>query len=273
MPLDTVAQVAAQPDEQIDLARAALLLAREIRYPELEPEAGLAELQALAAACHPRLSARAPREQLAELIRFLFFELRFRGNSADYYNPRNSFLNDVLARRLGIPITLSLVFIAIARRLGFRAYGVGLPGHFVAGVLLDGEHAYVDAFNAGALLDTATMTALVERATERPQAFSPAWLQPVGAHAFLARMCANLQNVYVMHQQWAQAVLATERLYLLTRVPAVLRDLGYLAFQAGQLTHAAEAFESYLVEVPDAEDTQTIQENLASILQRLARLN
>lgn len=273
MPIETLEQCAAQPDEQIDLARAALLLARELRYPDLAPDGVLAQLDALADAVRPRLAGRAPRERLERLIQYLFFELRFRGNSVDYHDPRNSYLNDVLARRLGLPITLSLVFIEAARRLGFEAYGVGLPGHFVAAAVIGDAPVYLDPFNAGALLDTATMTALVQRATERPALFDAAWLQPVPARAFLARMCGNLQNIYVMQLDWARAVLVTERLYLLTRAPVALRDLGYMAFQAGQLSRAAEAFEAYLVAVPDAEDAGTVRDNVVSVYRRLARLN
>ena len=242
-------------------------------YPELRPDGVLAQLDILAETVRPRLSGRAPRERLGRLIQYLFFELRFRGNSADYHDPRNSYLNDVLARRTGIPITLALVFIEVARRLGFESYGVGLPGHFAAAAVTGDEVVYVDAFNAGTLLDAGTMAGLVQRATERHVLFDPAWLQPVTAHAFLARMCGNLQNVYVMRQDWNRAALATERLYLFTHASAALRDLGYLAFQAGQLRRAAEAFESYLAAAPDAEDSAAVVENVASIYQRLARLN
>ncbi len=273
MDAQSLEQLAAQEKDHFDITRAALLLAREVQYPDLDVEYWLGQVGDLAETLRPRVERLEPGARLDSLVHFLFEERRFRGNRVDYFDPRNSFLNDVLERRLGIPVTLSLLLVETGCRLGLRLFGVGLPGHFIAGGQIGDGRVYLDAFNRGARLDVPGMASLVEEATGEPATFDTQWLRPITPRQFIARMCSNLQGVYVMQQDWSRAVLCTQRLFLFTREPHVLRDLGYLSFQAGRLVDAADAFQSYLIHAPEAEDMQTIQENLASIFQKLARLN
>ncbi|HWN13521.1 MAG TPA: transglutaminase-like domain-containing protein, partial [Candidatus Dormibacteraeota bacterium] len=136
-------------DADIPLARAALLIAAA-EQPALDVDKELARLDDLAEAAAPR-GGQDELRRLHRLREFLFEEQGFAGDRGDYFDPRNSYLNHVLDRRLGIPITLSLVLIEVGRRLGLDMEGVGLPGHFITGIRIGGEHVLLDPFNRGAL--------------------------------------------------------------------------------------------------------------------------
>ena len=142
------AAAVSRSDGQIDLARAALIIAKS-EYPTLDVEANLDRLEALARRARTSRAIGDPLGQLHRLRECLFEEEGFSGNSEDYADPRNSYLNDVLDRRLGIPITLSLVLIEVGRRLGLEMEGIGLPGHFITGARVDGEQVLLDPFNRG----------------------------------------------------------------------------------------------------------------------------
>src|SRR5438445_11901588 len=142
---------------QTDLARAALAIAR-IAYPDLDPAPYVRQLDDLAAAVRPRLFPRAsPEAAVTELAGYLFGECGFRGNQEEYYDPRNSYLNDVLERRTGIPISLSLVFIEVSRRLGLAVEGVGFPGHFLVRVAGQRGSLLLDPFFGGRRVDQAEL--------------------------------------------------------------------------------------------------------------------
>lgn len=164
------AHVVARPDDEIDLAAAALLIA-EREYPGLDVSAYLARLDDLAR------RARARGGDVAALCAVLFGELELRGNTGDYYDARNSFLNDVLDRRIGIPITLSVIFLEVGWRLGLDVEGIGYPGHF----LVRAEGRILDCFNGGAEVDLAT---LEQRHVAR-----------AGKREILVRMLGNLARI------------------------------------------------------------------------------
>ncbi|HYV67031.1 MAG TPA: transglutaminase-like domain-containing protein, partial [Myxococcales bacterium] len=143
--------------EPIDLARAALAIARE-EYPELDEERYLRTLDDFAARVLRELPAGAlPERKVGRLNVVLFHELGFAGNQADYYDPRNSFFNEVIDRRNGIPLTLSLLYMEVGRRCGLRVDGVSFPGHFLCKVMLDDGELIVDAFHRGQLLGLAEL--------------------------------------------------------------------------------------------------------------------
>ena len=142
-------------DGDIPLARAALLIAAA-EQPALDVDRQLARLDDLAEAAAPRGDGHDELRRLHRLREFLFEERGFAGDRSDYFDPRNSYLNHVLDRRLGIPITLSLVLIEVGRRLGLEMEGVGLPGHFITGIRIGGDHVLLDPFNRGALLTVET---------------------------------------------------------------------------------------------------------------------
>ena len=156
------AAAVSRPDGQIELARAALIIAKS-EYPTLDVEANLDRLEALARRARTSRAIVDPLGQLHRLRECLFEEEGFSGNSEDYSDPRNSYLNDVLDRRLGIPITLSLVLIEVGRRLGLEMEGIGLPGHFITGARVDGEQVLLDPFNRGAVLTAEGCSEVVAR--------------------------------------------------------------------------------------------------------------
>ena len=257
------------------LARAALLFAREIAYPDLRPSAYLARLdewaQAIRAQCAPELPLAS---QLDSLRRFLFDELGLRGNREDYGDPRNSYLNEVMTRGLGLPISLSVIFLEVAGRLGLPAEGVGLPGHFVVAVRLPDERRLLDPFNGGALLTDEAAARLVEETTGLAGPLRADWLAPTSPQAIVTRMLLNLRGVYVQRESWAEALAVVERLAILQPDAAEhLRDQGLLHFRSGSRRQAAGFLEQYLRRRPAADDADLVRRSLAALLDETARLN
>jgi len=174
------------PESEVPLDRAALLIAAHA-YPGLDLAAELARLDRLAEGCAaPTLDA---------LVRHLFVDLGFRGNRSAYYDPRNSYLNDVVHRRCGIPITLSVLTMVVGRRLGVPLAGVGMPGHFLLRDRVDPE-VFVDPFAGGAILDREACERLFHVVHGEDAPFEDDFLAPVGAFAILARMLANLRVAF-----------------------------------------------------------------------------
>jgi regulator of sirC expression with transglutaminase-like and TPR domain len=260
--------------EPIHLPRAALRFARELAYPGLEVEVYLDRLDRLAEAgrqaCAP---AGSPREHAEALADFLFDRSGFQGNTKEYNDPRNSFLNEVLDRRLGIPISLSVIYLYIAWRLGLSAYGVGLPGHFIVGVDDPQGPVYLDPFHGGQRLaeeDCANLVLL----TGYNQVFQREWLNPSPARDILARMLNNLRNIYIQEEDWVKAASVVERLRMIhPQLPEYARDLGLFYHGSGSLQRAIDLYTEYLSRTPEAPDAENIRRNLQAAVQSLARLN
>ncbi len=257
----------------INLPRTALKLARAVAYPDLDVADYLARLDELAAlagtAVSPHLSVLAQADALAD---FLFRQQGFQGNRAFYFDPRNSYLNEVLDRRLGIPITLSLLYTAIAERLGLPVFGVGMPGHFIVAVRVAGQDFYLDPFHEGQRLTMQDCARLVRETTGYE--FREAWLAPTQPRAILARMLNNLRNIYVQYQRWEEAAAVIELLILVQPdVPPHLRDLGFVHFQNGAPHLAARYLDAYLQAQPNAPDADAIQHNVSRAIDQWARLN
>ena len=196
--------MACRPEAQLDLGLAALLLAR-LEHPALDPAPSLARLDDLAARSGVD-EAPGPREKLERLSAFLFEKEGFRGNAEDYYDPRNSCLNDVLERRLGIPITLSVVALEVARRLGLPLAGIGLPGHFVVGARVGEALVVLDPFGGGRTLDREDAEALVSRAMGRPMTLTDAHFARASKAQILARMLRNLKAIYAKRRDWEKTL-------------------------------------------------------------------
>jgi regulator of sirC expression with transglutaminase-like and TPR domain len=179
-------EIATQPEARIPLDEAALLIAAHA-HPGLDVDVELQRIDQIAESCFaPTLDA---------LVRHLFVDLGFRGNRRQYYDPRNSYLNDVMSRRVGIPITLSALAIVVGRRLGVPLSGVGLPGHFLVRDRVDPE-VFVDPFDGGALLDRAGCVRAFHRVQGDDAEFDASFLEPVGTLTILARMLANLRAIF-----------------------------------------------------------------------------
>lgn len=205
-PVDLVlfAHLLRKPDSELDLERASLLIA-EAEYPGLDVAAYVAKLDGLGQLARQRLrdakveggrGRNAPAECLIPILELLYTELGFRGNVTDYYDPRNSFLNDVIDRRTGIPITLAVVLLAVCRRARVSVQGVSFPGHFlVRAVRADGDAVFVDPFD-GKVLEGSQLRALYEQATGDPGEIEDRFLEPASRRQIVARMLNNLRNIY-----------------------------------------------------------------------------
>lgn len=261
-----------QPDDRVDLARAVLVMGR-FEYPELDVDGYLERIDRLAGAAERELaSAELPALVLAE---FLFDRLGFAGNVEHYADPRNSFLNEVLERRLGIPISLSVLYLEIARRAGVSAMGVGLPGHFIVRAMLDnGQVIYIDPFHRGALLTEDDCSERVRAITGGRLPFHEAFLNPVGVRYILVRMLNNLKNFYAAAGDHARAAEVVERLLVLhpNDIDEV-RNLGLLYGALGRRRQAAALLEHYLAQRPEARDAAAVRKFLASMSEQSARWN
>jgi regulator of sirC expression with transglutaminase-like and TPR domain len=184
-----------RPESDLDLARAALLIA-EPEYPGLDVGNYVEQLDRIGTVAAARIAAAPQQAPLAVVIRYLYEELGFHGNTQDYYDPRNSFLNEVLDRRTGIPISLGLVLTEICRRVGIEARGVSFPGHFLVRIQDDdGDVMFIDPFD-GRLLDEHQLAELHERATGDSGPIDPRVLEPASKGHVLMRLLNNLRAIY-----------------------------------------------------------------------------
>ncbi len=259
-----------RPATEIDLTQAALLYARDV-YPDLDPALYLNQLDEWAEDI--RSDIVSSLDPIAALNRFLFGDLHFQGNRRFYGDPRNSYLNQVIDRRLGLPITLSVLYIEIARRVGLHVDGVGLPGHFIVRHLDRDGIRYIDPFHQGRLLAENDCRNLVVDLSNGTLEYQPTMLEPVDARQILARMLNNLKNAYVQGQQFDQALAVVARLLdLAPDEPAHLRDLGLLHYQLDQYGPALHALQRY-VSLADAPPDDPIQQVITHVQIQIARLN
>ena len=239
-PRERFGEIAAGPDAAIDLAEAALWIAAE-EYEELDVAEYLARLDALADAAAPELAQSGDAvERVAALVDF-FRAQGFRGNTQDYYDPRNSFLNEVLERRLGIPITLSLVVQAVGRRLGLPFEGVSFPGHFLLRCAVPDGLLVVDAFER-AILDRDACQRRLDAALPVPELLEPALhLRAAPPREILARLLGNLKRIYADRGDLERTLGCCDRiLMLLPDSPTELRDRA-LVYEGMSLHSAAAA--------------------------------
>jgi regulator of sirC expression with transglutaminase-like and TPR domain len=272
----TFEELAALPDERIDVATGAALIARDA-YARLDLDRLSARFDELAAPLIARgVSAMPVDEQVQVISSYLYEDLGFRGNEQDYYDPKNSLLPDVLDRRLGIPITLALVYCEVARRAGVRARGVSFPGHFLVRVdgASDEAPVAIDPFFGGRRLDEPGLQKLLERSSPSQKLDFAEHLAPASARTMLVRMLINLKWIYATRGDFARALLALDRIICLTpdSVPA-LRERGLLAVRLGAV-EAARADLSRLLElVPQAPDAGSIRKQLEELHSKVAVLN
>ncbi|HZS39628.1 MAG TPA: transglutaminase-like domain-containing protein [Polyangia bacterium] len=226
------AHFARRPEAELDLARAALLIA-EPEYPGLDLEQYLSALDRLGADARSRLERpRAAGElPLRSVTRLLHDELGFRGNADDYYDPRNSFLNEVLDRRVGIPITLGIVMLEVAARAGVQAHGVSFPGHFLVrtpGAEETSAPRFIDPFD-GALLDAAGLRRLMARATGEERDPDPRLLEPASKEQILVRMLNNLRGIYSARGDEERLRGVLERMQILQPTDELGRQIARLS--------------------------------------------
>ena len=260
--------------DDVPLADAALAVAAE-EYPALDPVKYIARLNALATRVriHAPEPARAGTLLLA-IRTVLFEEERYRGNDEDYYDPRNSFLNEVLDRRLGIPITLSILYMEVARRAGLQLQGVAFPGHFLLKYAPPGgPEVFIDAYNGGEVLSSDECVARFKAASHgRP--VEQRHLAAVGPKQILARMLHNLKRIYLERSDDIRLWWVVDRLLLLEPgQPEELRDRGLISARLGAGTAAARDLQSYLEIAPDSPDAAQVREILANVRSRTPMMN
>jgi regulator of sirC expression with transglutaminase-like and TPR domain len=255
------------------LAEAALLVACE-EYPQLPVQAYLERIDEMAQ------SARVPIGRASTLLgrvralnAYLFEEQGFHGNNDDYYDPRNSFLNDVLDRRTGIPVTLSAVYIEVGRRCGLEVEGVSLPGHFIVRVRECGSQL-VDPFHAGALLSHDECQARLDRIFAGRMRLDPAMLAPCDGRALLARMLRNLKVIYVKAQDYPRALNVLDRLVELEPASAEERRERGLVYAAMDCYGLAVAdIEKSLELAPAGPEADPLRARLLELRRKQALVN
>jgi regulator of sirC expression with transglutaminase-like and TPR domain len=256
------------PEAEIELGAAALEIAAE-EYAQLRPEPYLYRLELLAEKVRDRLADEtAPPVLLQELGRVLFEEEGFRGNAEHYYDPRNSFLNDVLDRKLGIPLTLSMVYLEVGWRLGLPLGGVNFPGHFLVRYEGAAFRLLVDPFQAGLVLFEDQAQVLLDRVYGGAVAMQPEFLRAAGRRDMLARMLANLKGIYQQSRDDGRALAAVERLLILRPDDAAeRRDRGMVLARLGRHAEALDDLRGYLADHEHAPDATRVR-MLVSELQR-----
>jgi len=271
----SIEELAKTRDDEIDVARGAALIARDA-YPKLDVDALLARFDDLAAPLVALdLAKRPAAEQVTLVSEHVYGALGFAGNETDYYDPKNSLLPDVLDRRLGIPISLAVVYVEIARRCGVAACGVGFPGHFLVRVDASGaEPVFVDPFFGGRALDRPALQRLLRRSNAPERAVTDDLLVPAGSRSILSRMLVNLKWIYATRGDLARALLALDRLVSLTPDSiAALRERASLSARLGAI-EAARADLSRLLELqPDAPDAGQLRAKLDELAAKKRTLN
>ena len=269
--------LAAQADEAVPLLETALLIARD-EYPDLDADLYDTLVQSHAEHLRPEIDAiDAWPLKMAAINRHLFDELGYTGNHDEYYDPRNSYLNEVFERRLGNPISLAMVQMEVARRLGVPLDGVSFPGHFLVRLPVDDGILVMDPFNGGRPLGA---DELRERAKPHLGGDEPddstllQILDPASHRAILIRVLRNLHGVYVEGEQWDRAARSADRvLKLLPDQPEALRDRGLAYLKMDHAHGARHDLARYLHVAPEAPDADAMRERLVELSAGSARVH
>ena len=258
---------AALPDSEVDLPRAALYIAGE-EYPNLDVDHYLDRLNEMAAGARSLTANNASGETLARTLnRYLFDQEGFSGNAGDYYNPQNSFLNRVMETGIGIPITLSVLYLGLARRLGLACHGVGMPGHFL--VKIQELDLYMDPFHGGQLLSAADCRRLAGNLFGPSLEWDERLLSPTPGKTILVRMLNNLRLIYSHHRDWSRLVGVLERMLLFDQANLSLhRDLALCHVTQGDVDAAVRSLEGLISASTSEGDVATARNLIESILRK-----
>jgi regulator of sirC expression with transglutaminase-like and TPR domain len=258
----------------VHLARIALEIARDA-YPDLDVEAYLNKLEELAARASSRFRPGAKvRDIIGQINWVLYVEEGIGGNREEYYDPRNSYLNEVLDRRLGIPISLSVVYRTVAEHLGLSMAGVNLPAHFMLRVDDDERTWFVDPFHAGAIYTRKRCEQRLSEIAQQPVVLTDSLAAPCSIAVVVSRILKNLKAIYWNTQDVASILPVQRRLVALNpNEPAELRDLGVLCVHAERLGEAIDPLEAYLQSDPPSDDAREIRVLLDVVRRHVARWN
>lgn len=264
-------------DESIDLAEAALLIAAD-EYADLDVDAYLTQLDDMATLLKRRLRADISQaDTIAALNRYLFDELGFAGDPANYYDPRNSFLNDVLERKRGIPITLAIVYIEIGRRIGLPVQGVSFPAHFLVKCTLRDGTVVLDPYAKGVSLsfeDLRKRLKALKHGAEPTRSMVSNMLTAATHREILARLLRNLKGIYSHHKDWMKALWAADRIVsVMPELAEEYRDRGMIYLNMECFRAALFDFQAYLKMLPAARDAQLVRAKVAELEALASRLN
>ena len=260
-----------RPDAEIDLARAALLVAAE-NDPSLDVDTEMARLDRWAQELGRRIDPSwNSLQRLARLRTFMYEDLGFKGDVRGYYSPANSLLHSVMSRRLGIPLTLSIVFMEIGWRIGVPFEGVGFPGHFMVRLTGEPGDLLLDPYNHGASVHEEDCRRMIELTTGGIVPYDPSMIRSLGKRDMIARLLFNLKVACLKTGDDKGALSAVERLLLLRPDdPPELRDRGLLLYRMDRYREAREALVAYLRARPEALDREVVERHLAALQMMLA---
>lgn len=254
------AEMMSRKDKEIELAKAALLFAKE-EYHNLDINEYLKRIELMAQEIKRRAGPNTnARFLISEINRYLFTERGFRGNEDDYYDPRNSFLNDVLDRKIGIPITLSVLYMEIADRSGLQISGIGFPGHFI--VMYSGVEGeiLIDPFNKGRILSEKDCQDMLNRIYGGKIRLQSEFLKTVTKKQVLTRMLHNLKGIYLKSKNFLKALSVVDMIIIIDPYAMhELRDRGLLYYHLECFAQALSDLETYLRNAPKAEDAEVIR--------------
>lgn len=262
-------------DEHIDLLRAALTFAR-IDNPQLDIEHYARRVDELAKrVANKTPDADDPPRMIAALNEVLFQEEVFRGNTVDYYDPRNSFLQNVLDRQMGIPISLALVYMEVAQRVGFPLFGVGMPGHFLLKHYdVDGRSMLIDVFERGSIVTEEDCRQKLKSIYSGQLTLQPEFLLPITRRQMLTRMLNNLRSVYISQRDFRRAVQVVDLILVIyPRSPEDVKQRAMLRHNLNDYRGAISDFEEYVMMSPDASDAEEIKQAALSLRRSMAMMN
>jgi regulator of sirC expression with transglutaminase-like and TPR domain len=267
-------QMVNRPDEALELARVALLVAAESDL-EVDIDGELRQLDGWAEELKSRVTPDQNNlQKLARLRSFVFDDLGFRGDRRDYYSPSNSLLHQVMKRRRGIPLTLSIVFMELGWRIGIPFEGVAFPGHFLVRLPGEPRDLLLDPYKRGMMVHEEDCRQMLLESTGGRLSYDPALTASVGKRDIVARLLHNLKGAYLRAGDDAQALAAVERLLVLQPDdPEEIRDRGLLLFRMQKYGLALDSLNAYLAAAAGAQDRQTIEAHVRTLRELLATLN
>jgi regulator of sirC expression with transglutaminase-like and TPR domain len=262
------------PEESLELARAALLVAAE-SDPDADIDGSMRQIENWADELRGRLQPGWNNlQKLARLRAYVFEELGFRGDREDYYSPRNSLLHEVITRRRGIPLTLAIVMLELGWRLGIPFEGVGFPGHFLVRLTGEPGDLLLDPYSRGMSVHEEDCRRMLLESTGGRLEYDPGLLVSVGKRQMIVRLLNNLKSAYLRAGDDRLALAAVDRLLLIHPADTdEIRDRGLLLFRLHEYGKALDCLQDYLRAAPEAADRESIEQHVVTLRQLLASLN
>jgi regulator of sirC expression with transglutaminase-like and TPR domain len=256
-------EIAALDEDAMSLDRAALTMGLE-EYPDLDIADYVRRLDTFAARAEALAGIdRRPATVIESINNVIFVQEGLRGNIEDYYDPRNSYLNEVLDRKMGIPISLSVIYMEIARRVGFEIEGIGFPGHFLVKHVSSDREIIIDPFGLGRIVTPNECQEILDKTSDGTVSVNPALFQPMGKRAILTRMLYNLKGIYMQREYYHKAISVIDKILMLNPgTCSEIRDRGVLYMQTSLFAKALADLEYYLAHAAAPEDVTYIRNHI-----------